>query len=1679
MKRIIKVLLFVMIVFSFYLGRSQNRYIIQQDITVVPLGGSTDAIYELKAGVNQIFFERSSFVDAYEDYYFNSSIPLNRVTLNFGSSNFSGSGTCSSSSATTQGELGNLCFSDLTTPIPTSSCFEVNLNYFRFFEIPDFTAINNVSASVDVCDYTSFKVFEETCNSVKYAVEYSIGYDFNNKKELLPYGYKSTRFSLRPSNLPDLDLSKSITLWVRYTENPSMSPSDYSDGLQFNVNDCTIELRDTDPAQIVNASCNGTTDGNITLNFKTDVEENYEMRYFVYQGNSSSFPTGETENHDPNNIANFPQSVLNVRFSEGASINQVGPLQLNQDGTYRGSLTGNDETVRGLLGTGQFYVLYQEVEYDNNDNVTVKSGELYPDPNSSIDYFTINQPTPIVPLATITQATCANPNALLQFSASGGNNLNPNGTYNYEYELNGDGNWRNASSQAEIPPSDTSQTVKIRASYTVNSTTCTSEEVTLASTINAAIPGLEIDEIATGPASSNNSSDAFISFTYDGGTPGYNFQLQKLNLDSSNPYPSNFEMVNNPTITHNATNKSVNIAELEIGTYRVTITDDDGDGCSVTSDDIVVSTTPPPTIASSTTTPISCDSGAGSIEIEIEGGIMPYNYQWTTPTDGVLPIQTTGDSKISLNNITEPGEYILKVASNGNTDFSDVSSTTIPIDAPNNIVLDLNNTTVNNISCFGAQDGSIEVAVTGGTEYQYKLDFYDDWQDLTGNSILINNGGVYDLYIRDKNTTCEANPMLDIVVEEPEQITITPTVQDVSTNGGNDGAITISVSGGLPEIDTDKNYTFSWEGKGPNNTSFSSSSQNIGGLIEGRYEITVSDDNGCSSIPLEIEITQPGPLSINSITVVNQMSCVAANDAIITADVEGTSPVTFDWYRDGSLFVQTIDVNTIENLPPGEYQLFLNDGSAPNALESAIVTIDDINAITANIVATGTCPNANEGSIVINNIQGGTPGYSYSIDGNNFQPSGNFSSLNAGNYTVTVRDSNGCEMVQTDVVVDSYPEILLDNENTIVLSVSAEGRSDGAVSPIFEGGVPPFTYEWTGPNVNGTNTQDVSGLMEGNYSILVTDANGCVLNESFTITEPGELIVTASQTEFIPCSGDTFGEITAQVIGGVAPYVLEWFQQINGSDTKLEENSNLLVDLGPGSYFLRATDANGISTDSEIVVITEPDLLTGSVLSTTPILCSGEATGAVEIAFSGGTAPYEFSWSNGETTQNLFNVPAGEYTLFISDINGCYTEITAIIEAAPDALQISNSNVINVSEYNTNDGSISMELTGGAFPFDIEWTQLSNGLVIGGGENITDLAAGSYQVAISDDNGCQLTEIFEITQPDIVEETIVQPACEGDTNGSISLLVNQGNGTFTYDWSTGDTTNAITELAPGSYSVTVTGLENGPITRIYLIEYPKPVEVDLGEDQTLCVSQELALDASVEDEGALYSWTSSNGFTSNSPSINITQSGTYMVTVTSSSGCKAEGSISVDISTAEINAELAASTQAFVNETIIAVDISYPLPDKIEWIFPDEAIIVSSDNDEAQLQFSKAGEYEIGIITYRGDCIAQQTKKIIINQSDPTVKEEATANGSKLVEDFLIYPNPTNGQFTADVNMTERGNVSIKVFSLANNALIASKKERGASLYQVPFDISGLPAGVYAVLLETPYGKTLRKIIKK
>ena len=616
----------------------------------------------------------------------------------------------------------------------------------------------------------------------------------------------------------------------------------------------------------------------------------------------------------------------------------------------------------------------------------------------------------------------------------------------------------------------------------------------------------------------------------------------------------------------------------------------------------------------------------------------------------------------------------------------------------------------------------------------------------------------------------------------------------------------------------------------------------------------------------------------------------------------------------------------------------------------------------------------------------------------------------------------------------------------------------------------------------------MENLPGGDYLVTITDENyalnngaGCILvsQQPITIAEPGQLIVSLNQTVFLECNGDDFAEITANVQGGIAPYTFEWVRIENGNDIQLADDTEIIGNLTAGAYFVRVTDTNTITVDATSIIIDQPDLLEITEDSITDVLCSGAGTGSIAISVQGGTLPYTYEWSNGAVTEDLTNIAAGEYSVLIFDDNGCLAESTFIVATPDDALQIVDTTLMDVSEYQANDGSIALEVSGGSEPYTIAWTRISDGQNVGNQTTLSYLAPDSYEVLITDANGCTVTEIYEVVQPDIVEETIIQPTCAGESNGSIEVLVNKGNRVFTYSWSTGETTSGISGLGGGSYSVTITGFGDGPIIRTYIILDPLPLEVNLGEDRVLCIGQELVLNATVDNTDAIYNWTSDNGFSSSESSVTINESGNYSVVVSNQNGCAATGSIFVDVTDDEINAEFAVSSQVFVGESLIAVDISYPLPETQEWILPEGATILKQDSDEAEMVFNTPGEYEIGIMTRIGECFAQQTKKVLVTENEVLTEEDGQADPRKLIEDFIIYPNPSDGKFTADIVLSERGNISIKIFNFANNALMASKKDRGASSYSMPLDISGLPSGVYAVLLETPYGNSLRKVILK
>lgn len=1156
-------------------------------------------------------------------------------------------------------------------------------------------------------------------------------------------------------------------------------------------------------------------------------------------------------------------------------------------------------------------------------------------------------------------------------------------------------------------------------------------------------------------ATTNGGDEGTITLNITGGSGNYTYAWYKDG--------SAFSPINGATANE--------FEGFPTGNYQVIVSETNGSGCTATLENTIFIDEPGPLslgTPEATVDPILCfGESTGRITANYTG-TPPFEFVWYNVDTG---IELKRGEEDFLENINV-GNYSFTI--NDASNAGPISSGSLEIAGP---LAALNATAISTpISCFGNSDGTITISANGGTGgLQYQI---------TGrplqNSPLFENlaSGTYSATIIDQNG-CTYNLPDTIEIIEPDLIQIDDFLVTPATfSGATDGQISIDVSGGATP------YTYSWTGPG---ITIPRTTKDIDALTSGNYTVEITSPgnqgaiDGCY-LTQTFFVSEPGPLNLPDLNPTN-ISCSGANDGAINSAAQGTGTIDYVWEKDGSIINGQTGPD-LTNLGPGTYSLTVSDETSnPSVTKS--VTLTEPTQLTAQAFTTDvTCFGAEDGGVVIT-PDGGTPGYNYSIDGGiNYQNGNSFPGLEAGNHTVRVQDANLCTVDVDFTITEPQPiAITLDLQQ----SLSAANATDGAISITAFGGTGALTYTWTGPagfTPPTDNSDDIADLPGGTYTLVITDDNfngdlttGCYFTQDFTITEPGELLVSLAQTVFLECNGNDFAEITATVQGGVFPYSLEWFDTTDGSNDLLPETSEIIGGLTAGTYFVRVTDANGIIKDSDPITLTEPDLLKITLENITNVMCNGEETGAIDISVSGGTTPYEFYWNNGANTEDITNVANGEYTIEVVDANSCSTDRTITISAPDNPLEISNVTLTDASEYQAQDGRILLEISGGQPAYNISWSRASDGANIGNTPELLNLTADAYTVLITDDNGCSLTGTYQITEPDIVEETLVQPICSGESNGSISLLVNQGNGNYGYSWSTGETTNSIANLPAGEYSVTITGLPNGTIERTYILENPLPLNVDLGDDRVLCAEQELFLDATVEDATATYSWYSDNGFISAEPYITVNEKGDYTVTVQSATGCTATGSISIDKSTSEISAELAVSSQVFVGETAVLVDISYPLPETTEWVLPEGAQVLLQDSDEAEIVFAEAGEYQVGIITKIGQCMAEQTKTIIVVANDPTIKEDDNKNGQRLVEDFLVYPNPTDGRFTADVNLTERGNISIKVFSLANNALMASEKGQGQTAYSIPFDISGLPSGVYAVLLETPYGNSLRKII--
>ena len=347
---------------------------------------------------------------------------------------------------------------------------------------------------------------------------------------------------------------------------------------------------------------------------------------------------------------------------------------------------------------------------------------------------------------------------------------------------------------------------------------------------------------------------------------------------------------------------------------------------------------------------------------------------------------------------------------------------------------------------------------------------------------------------------------------------------------------------------------------------------------------------------------------------------------------------------------------------------------------------------------------------------------------------------------------------------------------------------------------------------------------------------------------------------------------------------------------------------------------------------------------------------------------------------------------------------------------------------------------------------------------------------ITDANGCQITQniVLENNAPLSVKETITDIICFNECSGEINLEIEGGVAPYNIVWSSGQTTANISELCSGDYTVQITDLAGCSIVKTFSLNNPIEFTFELiPEDVTLCVGETIEYDVTMNGVSN-YSWTSTNGFTSDSNVVELSEEGEYTLTVTTTEGCKVSKNVTVTKSNAIVDAQFIVTSQAFVGEEVALINLSNPISSTVEWEIPSNVEVIQEEPEGLVLKFNAPGDYVISLQSIEGNCTKKATKTITVLK-ERFLTDVGDAK-TPFIKEFKVYSNPNQGQFKVDVALEKEAEISLRLFGLGANNVLIDKVFTGEKDYTVDYDMSS-SAGIYILLLETPKAKRITKVI--
>jgi len=869
---------------------------------------------------------------------------------------------------------------------------------------------------------------------------------------------------------------------------------------------------------------------------------------------------------------------------------------------------------------------------------------------------------------------------------------------------------------------------------------------------------------------------------------------------------------------------------LAPGTYTVSARD--AAGCSGTT--TVTITVGPPITATTTSVATTCPGvNNGTITVTPTSGTGPYQYS----LDGGA-YQTSN----TFTNVSSGTHFVVVKDALGCT------SNTINVTVGQGAAL-TGTASSTATSCSGVNNGTITVTPTSGTApYQYSL---DGAPYQSGSQFINVAAGNHTVIFKDVLGCASAS--IPVIVATGGGITGTANSTATSCPGVNNGTITVTPTSGTSP------YQYSLDGAPyqPGNVFIN--------VAAGNHTVVFKDALGCTSANIPVTVTAGA--GITATTSTTATSCPGVNNGTITVTpTSGTSPYQY----------------SLDGAPYQAGNIFTNVSTGPHT----VVVIDVIGCTSANIpvtVAAGagvsgtagstatSCSGAANGTITATASTGTAP-YQYSLDAGAYQPGSTFNNVPAGNHNVLIRDAAGCISSQIPVTVAVGPSL---NVTVVPANTSCNGVNNGTITLTPTNGNSPYQYSLNGGPAQTTNV--FNNLVPGNYTVTVTDANGCVASNLPAVINAGAGLTASIIQTNVDCNGNTNGSIMVNVNVPATPpyqYSLDNITFVPG---------NVFNGLAAGNYTVYFRDNLGC-TGTQNVTITQPAALAANI-STQPVICNGQSNGIINVSVTGGVEPYQYSL-NGTAWQSssTFNVAAGTYTIYVKDNNGCIRTQSNIIISQPPVLTLTTA-MQSATCNGGSDGTIIAAASGGSpgFQYSIDGINFQ-------ASNVFNVTAGNYTVTVKDVNNCSTTTNTTVGLSNNLTFTKGNDTtiCEG-TSAQLYLTSNATQYLWTPATALSNPSIANPVAKPTittQYTVTATlgaCSTNGTIT---VNVNPAPI-ANGGPDGDICFGQDAQLTAS---GGTSYQWSPitylSNPSISNPQVIKPNQSIQYSLQVSDANGCK-------------------------------------------------------------------------------------------------------------------------------------------------------------------------------------------------